>query len=171
MDLPAARQRSLLGGKVCGIISPETSFLVQAARAHLVKLSKWLRDRDKEAGCNNCAIADLLFLYAHTINWFQAIRDYKASSPTPSFPKSVLIMIISYWSHAVMSCSPGHSPLSPQSRQIRSKSFLVAVMQFLLHLCLSPQANMQKGWGPKVAGGMHTSTCSGGCTLPSQTPG
>ena len=52
---------------------------VQSARAHLVKLSKWLRDRDKEAGCNNCAIADLLFLYAHTINWFQAIRDYKAS--------------------------------------------------------------------------------------------
>lgn len=54
--------------------------LVQSARAHLLQLGKRLRAMDKEAGCNHCAIADLLFLYAHTVNWFQAIRDYKANS-------------------------------------------------------------------------------------------
>jgi hypothetical protein len=38
-----------------------------------------MRALDKASGATQCAIADLLFLYAHTINWFQAVRDYKAT--------------------------------------------------------------------------------------------
>lgn len=51
----------------------------QSAKQHLIQLSQRMRAYDVEAGLSHSAVADLLLLYGHTTNWFQALREYKAS--------------------------------------------------------------------------------------------
>ncbi len=52
---------------------------LQEAREKLLRVSEAMRDAD---GARLSAIGDLLFLYASTVNWFFALRTYKARLQT-----------------------------------------------------------------------------------------